>query len=165
MARRAQGFGMRILYYDPKRVPEAEEKKLGLTLMDLDQLLGQSDFISLHAALNEESRHMIGARQIALMKRTAFLINTARGPLVDERALAQALEEGRIAGAGIDVFENEPKIEPALLRMENVVLTPHLGSAVMELRESMAHIVVDNIIAIIEGRPPPNCINKDVLKA
>lgn len=162
MARRAQGFGMRILYSDPSRLPEAEEQKLGLTIADLDQLLGESDFVSLHSALNAESQHMIGARQFALMKRTAFLINTSRGPIVDEAALARALEEGRIAGAAIDVFENEPKIEQALLRMDNVVLTPHLGSAVAELRESMAHVVVDNIMAIIEGRRPPNCINMEV---
>jgi glyoxylate reductase len=162
VARRAHGFGMRVIYSDPKRLPEAEEQKLGLTIADLDQLLGESDFVSLHAGLSAESRHMIGARQFALMKRTAFLINTARGPLIDEATLAVALEEGRIAGAGIDVYENEPKIAPALLRMDNVVLTPHLGSAVAELRESMAHVVVDNIIAIIEGRRPPNCINMEV---
>ena len=106
---------------------------------------------------------MIGTRQFALMKRTAFLINTARGPIIDEPALAQALAEGRIAGAGIDVYEHEPKIERALLTMNNVVLTPHLGSAVMELRERMAHVVVDNIAAIAEGRTPPNCINPTVL--
>jgi glyoxylate reductase len=118
--------------------------------------------VSLHCPLNKETHHLISTRQFALMKRTAFLINTARGPVVDEAALARALEEGRIAGAGIDVYENEPKIQPALLKMNNVVLTPHLGSAVFELRESMAHIVVDNIRAIVEGRRPPNCINMEV---
>jgi glyoxylate reductase len=162
MARRAVGFGMRILYTDPRRMPEAEEQKLGATYTDLERLLGESDFVSLHAALNNETRHLMSTRQFALMKRTAYLINTSRGPVVDEVALARALDEGRIAGAGLDVYENEPKIEPALLKMENVVLTPHLGSAVMELRESMAHIVVDNIHAVIEGRRPPNCINMDV---
>ena len=106
-----------------------------MTLVSIDELLGQSDFISLHPALNDETRHMISTRQFALMKRTAFLINTSRGPIIDEPALARALAEGRIAGAGIDVYENEPKIERALLTMDNVVLTPHLGSAVMELRE------------------------------
>ena len=139
-----------------------DEQRLGVTLVSIDELLGQSDFISLHPALNDETHHMISTRQFALMKRTAFLINTSRGPIIDEPALARALSEGRIAGAGIDVYENEPKIERALLTMDNVVLTPHLGSAVMELRETMAHVVVDNIAAIAEGREPPNCINPAV---
>ncbi|MDT3684272.1 MAG: D-glycerate dehydrogenase [Pseudorhodoplanes sp.] len=161
-ARRASGFGMRILYADPRRMPEEDEQRLGATYTDLERLLGDSDFVSLHCPLNKETHHLISTRQFALMKRTAVLINTARGPVVDEAALARALEEGRIAGAGIDVYENEPKIQPALLKMNNVVLTPHLGSAVFELRESMAHIVVDNIHAIVEGRRPPNCINMEV---
>jgi len=162
MARRAAGFGMRILYADPRRMPEAEEQRLGATYTDLERLLGESDFVSLHVGMNNETHHLMSTRQFALMKRTAYIINTSRGPVIDEAALARALEEGRIAGAGLDVFENEPKIQPALLRMENVVLTPHLGSAVFELRESMAHIVVDNIHAIVEGRRPPNCINMEV---
>ena len=162
MARRARGFDMTLLYCDPRALSAEEEQKLGLRQVSFEELLGQSDFISLHPSLNDETRHMIGVRQFALMKRTAFLINTSRGPIVDEKALAQALTEGRIAGAGIDVYENEPKIERALLTMNNVVLTPHLGSAVMELRERMAHVVVDNIAAIAEGRLPPNCINPAV---
>jgi glyoxylate reductase len=159
VARRARGFDMKILYNDPRALPVEEEQRLGVTLVELDALLGQSDFISLHPALNNETRHMISTRQFSLMKRTAYLINTSRGPIIDEPALARALAEGRIAGAGIDVYEHEPKIERGLLTLENVVLTPHLGSAVMELRENMAHIVVDNIAAIAEGRNPPNCIN------
>lgn len=162
MARRARGFDMTVLYSDPRALPAEDEQKLGVRLVSFEELLGQSDFISLHPALNEETRHMMGARQFALMKRTAFLINTSRGPIIDEKALVQALTEGRLAGAGLDVYEHEPKIERALLTMNNVVLTPHLGSAVMELRERMAHVVVDNIAAIIEDRMPPNCINPAV---
>jgi glyoxylate reductase len=162
MARRAAGFGMRVLYTDPNRMPEDEEQTLGAIYMDMDRLLGEADFVSLHCALSTETRHLMGTRQFALMKRTAFLINTSRGPVIDEAALAQALQEGRIAGAGLDVYENEPKITPALLRMENVVLTPHLGSAVFDLRAAMANIVVDNIQAIVEGRLPPNCINPEI---
>ncbi len=162
VARRARGFDMKVLYTDPKALPVEEEQRLGVTLVSIDELLGQSDFISLHPALNEETRHMISTRQFALMKRTAFLINTSRGPIIDEPALARALSEGRLAGAGIDVYEDEPKIERALLTMDNVVLTPHLGSAVVELREKMAHVVVDNIAAIVEGKEPPNCINPTV---
>jgi glyoxylate reductase len=162
MARRARGFDMTILYSDPRGLSVEEEQKLGLRSVSFEELLGQSDFISLHPQLNNETHHLMGARQFALMKRTAYLINTSRGPIIDEKALAQALSEGRIAGAGIDVYENEPRIERALLSMSNVVLTPHLGSAVMELRERMAHVVVDNIAAIAEGRLPPNCINPAV---
>lgn len=162
LARRAVGFGMRILYTDPRRMPEAEEQKLGATYTDMERLLGESDFVSLHAALNNETHHLMSTRQFALMKRTAYLINTSRGSIIDEVALVRALEEGRIAGAGLDVYEHEPKIQAALLRMDNVVLTPHLGSAVFELRESMAHIVVDNIRAFVEGHRPPNCINMEV---
>ncbi|MGD9922168.1 MAG: 2-hydroxyacid dehydrogenase [Pseudorhodoplanes sp.] len=162
MARRARGFDMTVLYSDPRGLSGDEERALGVTPANFEELLGQADFISLHPALNDETHHMMGARQFALMKRSAFLINTSRGPIVDEKALAQALADGRIAGAGIDVYEHEPKIERALLTMNNVVLTPHLGSAVMELRERMAHVVVDNIAAIAEGRLPPNCINPSI---
>jgi glyoxylate reductase len=162
MARRARGFDMTVLYADPRGLSAEEEHTLGMRLVSFEELLGQSDFISLHPALNEETRHMMGTRQFALMKRTAYLINTSRGPVIDEKALAQALTEGRIAGAGIDVYEHEPKIERALLTMDNVVLTPHLGSAVMDLRERMAHVVVDNIAAVAEDRMPPNCINPAV---
>ncbi len=162
MARRARGFDMKILYTDPRALPVEEEQKLGVKLVELDELLGQSDFISLHPSLNDETRHMIGTRQFALMKPTAYLINASRGSVIDEPALARALAEHKIAGAGLDVYEHEPKIDRGLLTLNNVVLTPHLGSAVMDLRESMAHIVVDNIAAIVEGRNPPNCINPAV---
>ena len=153
---------MRVLYWTPRRKPENLEREAGLTFVPLDQLLGESDFVSLHSPLKPETRHQIGARELKLMKKTAFLINTARGPIVDEKALARALSEGRIAGAGLDVFEREPAVEASLIGMPNVVLTPHIGSAVAELRESMAHIVVDNIVAVLEGRRPPNCCNPEI---
>jgi glyoxylate reductase len=162
VARRALGFRMRILYSGPHRMPEADEAKLGMAYVSLDQLLAESDFVSLHPALKAETRHLIGERELLLMKRTAFLINSARGPIVDEKALAEILAKNRIAGAALDVFENEPFVEPALLKLTNVVLTPHLGSAIMEVRETLAHVVVDNIMAILAGRRPPNCFNPEI---
>jgi glyoxylate reductase len=162
VARRARGFSMRALYWGPRRIPEVDERDLDLTYVPFDRLLAESDFVSVHAPLKAETHHLIGARELRLMKPTAFLINTARGPIVDEQALVDALIEQRIAGAGLDVFEREPHVEEALLAMPNVVLTPHLGSAVAELREAMAHVVVDNIVAVLEGRQPPNCWNPEI---
>ena len=162
VARRARGFAMKCLYWGPRRRPEAEEQESGIAYVGLDQLLAESDFVSLHTPLNAQTHHQIGARELALMKPTAFLINTARGAIVDEPALAKALAENRIAGAGLDVFENEPHVTPALLTMRNTVLTPHLGSAVAELRETMAHVVVDNILALLGGQQPPNCWNPEI---
>jgi glyoxylate reductase len=161
-ARRARGFGMKLLYWGPRRKHEAEQE-LGIEHVSLDRLLTESDFISLHAPLNAETRHMISDKQFALMKPTAFIINTARGAVIDEKALVRALKKRQIAGAGLDVFEHEPKLPAALRTMKNVVLTPHLGSAVAEVRERMANIVVDNILALIDGRVPPNCVNPQVL--
>src|SRR5262249_50742172 len=129
----------------------------------LDRLLAESDFVSVHSPLKSETHHQIGERELALMKPTAFLINTARGPIVDEKALVRALARGRIAGAGLDVFEHEPKVPAALVKIRTVVLTPHLGSAVREVREQMANIVADNILALIAGKRPPNCVNPEVL--
>jgi glyoxylate reductase len=131
----------------------------------LDKLLAESDFVSIHSPLKAETHHQIGERELAQMKPTAFIVNTARGPVIDEKALVKALAKGTIAGAGLDVFEHEPKVPAALVKMKNVVLTPHLGSAVFEVREQMANIVVDNILAILEGRRPPNCVNPEVLPA
>ena len=165
VARRAHGFGMRILYWAPNRKPESLERELHLEYVPLDQLLAESDFVSIHSPLRPETRHQIGARELSLMKPTAFLINTARGPIVDEKALVKALAKGTIAGAGLDVFEHEPKVPAALVKMANVVLTPHLGSGVFDVREQMANIVVDNILAILDGRRPTNCVNPEVLTA
>lgn len=161
-ARRARGFGMKILYWGPRQKPEAE-KEIGMEYVSLDRLYAESDFVSLHPPLNAETRHMISDRQFAMMKPTAFIINTARGAVIDEKALVRALKKKQIAGAGLDVFENEPHLPPALRTMKNVVLTPHLGSAVMDVRDLMANVVVDNIVALIDGRTPPNCVNPQVL--
>jgi glyoxylate reductase len=164
VARRAQGFSMRTLYWTPRRKPEAEERAAAIEYVPYDRLLSESDFISVHAPLTAETRHLVGERELRLMKPTAFLVNTSRGPIVDEQALVRALTEKRIAGAGLDVYENEPRVDPALLSMQNVVLTPHLGSAVKELRESMANVVVDNILEVLAGRRPPNCWNPEIYK-
>jgi glyoxylate reductase len=163
VARRAQGFGMRVLYSTPRRKPQAEELAAGLTYASLESLLTESDFVSIHSPLNKETRHQIGARQLKLMKPTAYLINTARGPIVDEAALVRALARKQIAGAGLDVFEHEPKVGKDLRALSNVVLTPHIGSAVVDVRDDMANIVVDNILAYLDGRRPPHCVNPQVL--
>ena len=165
VARRAQGFSMRVLYWAPHRKPESEEREAGLAYVPFDELLAESDFVSLHSPLTAETRHQIGARELRLMRKTAFVINTARGPIVDEAALLRALKAKRIAGAGLDVFEHEPKVGTELRKLPNVVLTPHLGSGTTEVREQMANIVVDNILALLSGKPPPNCVNPEVLRA
>jgi len=164
VARRAKGFDMRTLYWAPRRKPESLEQDFDMRYVPLDQLLKESDFVSVHSPLKPETVHQIGSRELALMKPTAYLINTARGAIVDAAALARALKKRQIAGAGLDVFEHEPKVTPALLKMANVVTTPHLGSAVGEVREQMANIVVDNVLALLDGKLPPNCVNPEVLQ-
>ena len=162
-ARRAKGFGMRLIYWSPRPKPEAE-KELGMERVTLDRLLCESDFVSLHPPLNDETRHMISDREFNLMKPSAFIINTARGAIIDEAALVRALKKKKIGGAGLDVFEHEPKVPPALLKMKNVVVTPHLGSAVLDVREQMAGHLVNNVEALLAGRTPPNCVNPEVLR-
>ena len=164
VAQRARGFNMRIVYADPRRMPEDLEKSLGATQMPMEQVLREADFVLLHPQLQPDTHHLIGDAQFALMKPTAFIVNTSRGPVIEEAALVRALKAKKIAGAGLDVYEFEPRLSAELVAMNNVVLTPHLGSAVLELREGMANIVADNAIAIVEGRRPPNCVNPDVLK-
>lgn len=162
VARRGRGFDMKIVYTDLNPLPEAEQA-IGASFRSFDDLLREADFVSLHPQLSPATRHLMGARQFALMKPTAYVINTSRGPVIDEAALVQALREKKIAGAGLDVYEHEPEVSPELTAMTNVVLTPHLGSAVLELREGMAHVVVDNTIALIEGRKVVSCLNPQVL--
>ena len=155
---------MTIIYSDPRRLPAEEEQKFGAEHRSFEDLLREADFVSLHPQLSPDTRHLMSDAQFALMKPTAFVINTARGPVIDEAALVRALKAKQIAGAGLDVYEHEPQVSPDLVAMPNVVLTPHLGSAVLELREGMAHVVVDNTIALIEGKPPVSCLNPQVLK-
>jgi glyoxylate reductase len=164
VARRARGFGMRILYTKRRRLEPAAEAALGVTYASLDDLLRESDFVSVHAALMPETVHLIGARELALMRPSAYLVNTARGPIVDEKALVDALRGRTIAGAALDVFEQEPHVEPGLIDLPTVVLTPHLGSAARGTRARIADIVADNVIAVIEGRRPPNVYNPEVYR-
>lgn len=154
VARRARGFGLEVAYTSRKSRP-ALEQELDASRLDLDELLATSDFISIHAPLTSDTRHLIGAEAFSKMKPGAILINTARGPIVDESALADALIAGRIRGAALDVFENEPAVEPRLLALDNVVLLPHLGSATEETRSEMARIAAENLTAVLEGQPPP----------
>lgn len=149
---RGRGFGMDVAYSGRRESPHADE--LDATRLDLDELLATSDVISLHTPLTSETRHLIGARELDLMKPTATLVNTARGAVVDEAALVEALREGRIAGAGLDVFEDEPNVHPGLLELENVVLLPHIGSATVETRATMAELAARNAIAIARGEQP-----------
>ncbi|MGA2134124.1 MAG: D-glycerate dehydrogenase [Bryobacteraceae bacterium] len=162
VAKRATGFSMGIVYHDVRRAPEAVEKALGLVWAPADQLLREADFITMHVPLMPETRHMIGAREFAMMKPTAIFVNSSRGPVVDEPALADALERRVIAGAGIDVFENEPKVYPALLKLENVVLAPHIASASVDTRIKMSMMAAENAVAGIEGRRPPNLLNPEL---
>lgn len=162
VARRGRGFGMRILYHARRRVDESIERELGGECVDRETLLRESDFLSLHLPLTSETRHLIGARELELMKPTAFLINTARGKVVDEEALVAALSAKRLAGAGLDVFEHEPHVHPGLVGMPNVVLMPHLGSATAETRSKMAMLAAENLLAALDGRRPPNIVNPEV---
>lgn len=163
-ARRARGFSMRVLYHARHRVSSRIENELGATMVERDTLLRESDFLSLHVPLTPETRHAIGAPELARMKPGAFLINAARGPIVDEAALVEALQAGRLAGAGLDVFENEPKVHPALLAMDNVTLLPHIGSATPETRLRMAMLAAENLLAALRGERPPNLVNPEAMK-
>jgi len=163
IARRAAGFGMTVLYTKRGRLSVQEERQLGVEYRPLDALLGESDFVTINASYHPGTHHLIGARELGLMKPTAYLINTARGPIVDEAALVEALRVGRIAGAALDVYEREPQVHPGLLEFDRVVLTPHLGSAAAETRERIAAIVVDSILTFLRGGRPPFVANPEVL--
>jgi lactate dehydrogenase-like 2-hydroxyacid dehydrogenase len=160
IARRASGFDMRILYHNRSRIPEADEKRLAATWVERDALLAQSDFVVVMAPYSPATHHLIGAAEIAKMKPTAVLVNTARGGVVDDAALVEALKAGRIAAAGLDVFEGEPNVSPGYLSLRNVVLTPHIGSASRATRVVMCNTAAANLTAVLEGREPPNLVNK-----
>ena len=159
VARRGRGFSMRILYSDAQRAPAAVEAELGAEFVPKEQLLRDADFVSLHIPLLPSTRKLIGAAELRMMKPTAILVNTARGPVVDEAALAEALAQRIIAGAGLDVFEAEPAVHPKLLELSNVVLAPHIASASVETRRRMSMMAAENAAAAIEGRRPPNLLN------
>lgn len=155
VARRAIGFGLKILYYNRSAKPGLE-KSCGARQTDLAELLSTSDFVSIHLPLSLETKGLLGPRQLAMLKPTAVLVNTARGPVLDEGYLAQMLAEGRLAGAGLDVYQAEPKISQALLGLKNVVLLPHIGSASWQTRLKMANMAAANVAAVLAGKTPPN---------
>ena len=162
VARRAAGFNMRVVFHDPESIPDRIIKELGVTRLPFDELLRVSDFISLHVPLFPETHHLLNDHTFALMKPTCIVINTSRGPVVDEKALVSAVRDGKIAGAGLDVFEREPEIEPELFAMENVILAPHIASASHETRLRMCMMAADNLIAALKGERPPNLVNPEV---
>jgi glyoxylate reductase len=164
VARRATGFDMQVLYYDRQPADPDTEKTLNARLVSMEELLHESDYVTIHTDYNPETHHLIGQPELASMKRTAYLINTARGPIVDEAALAEALKNGTIAGAGLDVFENEPEVHPGLLELDNAVLVPHIASASLDTRNAMAMMAAENVIAALKGEMPPNCVNPEIYK-
>ena len=167
IAKRGRGFNMKVLYYDEMRRSEKEEKQLGVEYVpNLAKLLPRADFISVHVPLLPQTRHLIGAAEFALMKPTAVLINTSRGPVVDQKALYQALKSGQIFSAGLDVSEVEP-IPPddPLLTLDNVIITPHIASASFTTRKEMALMAAENVLAGLRGKTPPNCVNPEALRS
>jgi glyoxylate reductase len=160
-ARRAAGFSMPVVYHSRNRHPEIEG--LGAEYRSMDALLQESDYVSIHTPLTDETTHLIGSRELGLMKPSAFLINTSRGPVVDEAALVDALRRGKIAGAGLDVFEREPDMEPGLADLDNVVIVPHIGSGTVATRTAMGNMAATNLIAMLRGENPPDCVNPDYL--
>jgi glyoxylate reductase len=164
MVQRAKGFNMKVVYWNRTRLSEAEETELGIIYGSREDVLVQSDFVSLHVALTSETTHLIDAAGLALMKPTAYLINTARGPVVDEKALVEVLKSGSIGGAGLDVFEREPILEPELYDLSNVVIPPHLGSATIGTRTKMGQMAAENCFAACRGEQPPNLVNPEIYR-
>jgi glyoxylate reductase len=164
VAHRAKGFNMRVLYYDPHPLPPDAEQQLGASRVDLPRLLAESDFISVHVPLTQETHHMLSTAQFEQMKRSAILINTSRGPVIDEAALVQALTAKKIAGAGLDVYEREPSVHPGLVAMPNVVLAPHIASATVRTRSEMSAMAARNMATAARGGRPPNLVNPEVKK-
>jgi glyoxylate reductase len=162
VAHRAKGFNMRVLYYDPYPLPPEAEQGLGATRVDLNRLLAESDFVSVHTPLTQDTHHLLSTPQFTAMKRTAILINTSRGPVVDEAALVDALMNRLIAGAGLDVYEREPAVHPGLLAMPNVVLAPHVASATVRTRSEMSAMAARNMATAVRGGRPPNLLNPEV---
>ncbi len=165
VARRARGFDMRVIYHDVNRATPEQEVEWGIEYVDRETLFRESDFLSIHVPLNENTRHAVGGDEFALMKPTAVLVNTSRGPVVDEKALVKALESGQIASAGLDVFEEEPTVDPGLLALENIVLVPHIGSASIKTRTRMCTMAAENAAAVLSGHPPINPVNSEILDA
>ncbi len=163
VARRAGGFGMRVIYTDAVRAPIETERELHAEYLPMERVFAEADFISLHVPLLPETRGLISSARLATMKPTAYLINTSRGPVVDEAALVAALEAKKIAGAALDVYEKEPQVHPGLVKREDVILAPHIASASIETRTKMAVMAAENVIAAFEGKMPPNCLNPEVL--
>jgi glyoxylate reductase len=155
---------MKVIYYDAYRPPPEVERELDAQYRAFDELLGEADFVTIHVALTPETRHMFGADQFRLMKPTAVLVNSSRGPVIDEGDLVQALRDGEIFAAGLDVFEKEPDVHPGLLELENAVIVPHLGSATVETRNAMGMLAAENLIAALEGRQPPTLVNREAWK-
>jgi glyoxylate reductase len=164
LARRAKAFGMEIVYSDARPASDEIERELGARRVELDELLRSADVVSIHAPLMDSTRHLINAETLELMKDSAYLVNSARGPIIDEAALVDALKAGKIAGAGLDVFENEPDVHPGLLELDNVVLLPHLGSATIETRTAMGVLAAENAVAVLRGEQPPTPVNPEVLE-
>jgi glyoxylate reductase len=164
VAKRGQGFNMKILYSDIRRLDPTIEQQHQLQFLPLRELLQTSDFVTLHVPLTPETRHLIGGEQLKLMKKSAFLINASRGPVVDEKALVEVLRTRAIAGAGLDVFEAEPRVSPELFSMDHALIVPHIGSATDETREAMVLRAVNNILAVLRGEVPPNILNPDIYK-
>ncbi len=164
VAHRAKGFNMRVLYYDPQPLPPDAERDLSAARVDLGRLLAESDFVSVHVPLTQETHHLLSTPQFSQMKKTAILINTSRGPVVDEAALVEALNSKKIAGAGLDVYEREPAVHPGLIPMPNVVLAPHIASATVRTRSEMSAMAARNMATAVRGGRPPNLLNPEVKK-